>query len=144
MGEKWEKPKEGSWFLIMVSWEAGADAAAQKRFKEVFKYLKIFKSEDPKARDKESKNLAKNHPADPRLEIVPDSLKALNLIGRRKFVIIFQTKSNKVLLELSKMISWSRPISVEIFPAICHRANEYTRAVYYFPNRKIQIQFQTK
>jgi hypothetical protein len=113
----WVKPTEGSWFLIMVSWEAGADAAAQERFKEVFEYLNIFKSEDPKARDEKLKELEKKHPADPRLEVVPDSLKALNLIGRRKFVIIFQTKSNKVLLALSKMISWSGPISVEIFPA---------------------------
>jgi hypothetical protein len=111
---------EGSWFLIMVSWEVGADAAAQKRFGEVLKYLRIFKCEDltnPKdvaARDKALKGLKKG---DFRLEIVPNSLKAINLIGRRKFVIIFQVKSNKVLLALSKMISWSAPISVEIFPA---------------------------
>jgi hypothetical protein len=115
MGKKWEKPTEGSWFLIMVSWETGADKEAQEKFLEVLQYLKIF--ENLENRDTKLENLFKEDPADARLKVVPESLKALNLIGRRKFVIIFQTKSNKVLLELSKMISWGGHISAEIFPA---------------------------
>jgi len=115
-----EEQTKGSWFMIMVNWEAGADAEAQESFKEVFDYLKIFKSQDAKDRDHRDEELNKikeKNPADPLLEIVPDSLRGLNLIGRRKFVIILQTKSNRVLLELSKMIAWGRHISVEIFPA---------------------------
>jgi hypothetical protein len=115
-----EKQNEGSWFLIMVSWEAEADAIAQERFEQVLNDLRIFKCEDltnpddVAARDKNLTILTKD---DYRSEIVPNSLKALNLIGRRKFVIILQTKSNNVLLALSKMISWAGPVSVEIFPA---------------------------
>jgi hypothetical protein len=94
----------------------GADEEAVKRFYEVYKYLRILAPPD----DVRQKALAALPKDDPRLTLVADSLKSLNLIGRRKFVIVCQIISpncNKVLQELSKMISLYAPINVEIFPA---------------------------
>jgi len=113
------KSSDGSWFLITCSWEIGADDEAVKRFHEVYKYLRILAPPD-NVRQKALAELARKNPQDPRLQIVPESLKSLNLIGRRKFVIVCQIISshcNKVLQELSRMISLGAPISVEIFPA---------------------------
>ena len=111
-----EQRKQYNWFLIMSSWEKGADDEAVKRFHDVYKYLKVLAPPDD-VRQKTLAQLARKNPEDPRLTLVPESLKALNLIGRRKFVIICQTTSNRVLQELSKMISLGASISVEIFPA---------------------------
>ena len=46
-----------------------------------------------------------------------DSLKALNLIGQRKFVIIGRTTSNKVLQEISSNVTLETAIRVDVFPA---------------------------
>jgi len=109
---------EGSWFLIMASWEIGADDKAVQRFHEVYEYLlPLAPTDDPELRQKALAALPKD---DPRSTLVADSLKSLNLIGRRKFVIICQIlndKSNKWLQKLSKMISLGAHINVEIFPA---------------------------
>jgi hypothetical protein len=109
---------EGNWFLIMCSWEMGADDEAIQRFHEVYKYLiPLAPTDDPEVRQQALAALPKD---DPRLTLVPDSLKSLNLIGRRKFVIICQIISpncNKFLQKLSRMISLRASISVEIFPA---------------------------
>ncbi len=110
---------EGSWFLIMCSWEMGADDEAVKRFHEVYKYLRILAPPDEVRKEALAK-LAKENPNDLRLTLVADSLKSLNLIGRRKFVIVCQIISpncNRMLQELSKMIGLGASINVEIFPA---------------------------
>jgi hypothetical protein len=117
-----EKPTEGNWFLIMVSWEAGADAEAIQRFYDVYDYLLPLAPANvipEEIRDRVKADPIQS-PDDPRLGLVPASLKSLNLIGRRKFVIIGQTtsnNSNRVLQALSRKISLGAPISVEIFPA---------------------------
>jgi len=109
---------EGSWFLIMASWEIGADDKAVQRFHEVYEYLlPLAPTDDPELRQKALAALPKD---DPRSTLVADSLKSLNLIGRRKFVIICQIISpncNKLLQTLSRMIILDAPINVEIFPA---------------------------
>lgn len=110
-----------NWFLIMVSWEMSADQEAVRRFHKVYKYLTMKAPGVNK--DLARKDYNKIYPEDPIgdddpvYEIVDNSLKPLNLIGRRKFIIICQTPSNRVLQRLSKMISLEAPISVEIFPA---------------------------
>jgi len=107
---------KGNWFLIMCSWQMGADDEAIQRFHDVYNYLKIL-APPVEVRQEALAKLAKD---DPRLYLVPDSLKSLNLIGRRQFVIICQTLSencNRLLQELSRMISLQAKISVEIFPA---------------------------
>lgn len=111
------KSSEGNWFLIICSWEKGADDAAVQRFHKVYKYLAPLA---PEFREKGLVEIAKKDSNDPRLSLVPDSLKSLNLIGRRKFVIICQTtsiNSNRVLQALSLEIGLGAPVSVEIIPA---------------------------
>ena len=118
--------KDGSWFMIMVSWEMGADGEAVQRFHQVYKYLNLRApgmDENEDKRKEAEKVYNESYPKDPLVEddpvydIVQGSLKPLNLIGRRKLVIICQTPSNRVLQRLSKMISLNAHISVEIFPA---------------------------
>ena len=91
-----------SWFMLTASWEPDADSKALNVFGNVYKMLKDFgtTSQKPELQD-----------------LDPDSLKALNLIGRRKFVIIGQTQSNIPLQYLSREISLQQPVKVEIFPA---------------------------
>jgi len=121
-----ENSTKGSWFLIMVSWEMDADGDAVKRFHQVYNYLNLRapgmdKNEEDRKAAESLYN--KHYPEDPLVEddpvydIVEGSLKPFNLIGRRKFVIICQTPSNRVLQRLSKMISLNVRISVDIFPA---------------------------
>jgi len=99
-----------SWFLIMCSWEYEHDAMAQKKFGEVYEYLINFKDPDSKwVKDLRSDDL--------RSAFDPHSLKALNLIGKRKFVIIGRTKNNEVLQKLSLMITWETAIKVDVFAA---------------------------
>ncbi len=115
-----------NWFLIMVSWEMGADEVAVSRFHQVYMYLNVrapgMDEDKRKRREAEDayNECYKDDPIvtdDPVYDIVVGSLKPFNLIGRRKFVIICQTPSNRVLQRLSKMISLKAPINVEIFPA---------------------------
>ena len=103
------KSRDGNWFMIMCSWEQGADAEAVEKFEDVYKnyLLKLTES------DWQSTISAD----DPRLDLNSESIKALNLIGRRTFVIICQAASNRVLQELSRNISLKAPVSVKIFPA---------------------------
>jgi hypothetical protein len=135
MADEQKGGEQNSWFLIMVSWEPGGDGEAVKRFHQVYMYLNIrapFNTDDDEkksaiqqGRKEEYEQYLKDNELaletldenDPVYDIVEDSIKALNLIGRRKFVIIFQTKSNRVLQRLSKIISLGTEISVEIFPA---------------------------
>jgi len=100
--------KGHSWFMIMCSWELGADDEAVQNFNKLYEYLNVLT--DEKWRDK-------LNPNDFRLDLDSESIIALNLIGRRKFVIICQARSNKVLQELSKRVSLRAPVKVEIFPA---------------------------
>lgn len=91
--------KDGSWFLILCSWEYEHDAVALEKFDKVWKYFK--KLEKAKFRE----------------HIQGDDILALNLIGKRKFVIAGRATSNKPLQELSKMITWETAIKVDVFAA---------------------------
>lgn len=104
-------PSDGNWFLIMTSWEIGADEVAIERFHKVYEYLM------PLMKDDWRKEMMEIDQQDARLAFTSGTVKALNLIGRRTFIIIGQTRSNRVLQLLSRMISLKAPISVEIFPA---------------------------
>jgi hypothetical protein len=117
---------EYHWFMIMVSWDIGADSEAVQRFAKVYLYLNVRAPymddhKDEQAAAVKTYNEAyKDDPIvgdDPIHEIVSGTLKPFNLIGRRRFVILLQTSSNRVLQRLSKMISLYAPIRVEIFPA---------------------------
>lgn len=98
-----------SWFLIVCSWEPDADDKAVPTFKEVYdNYLNILTHDDWRDKLKDD---------DPRLDLDSDSFKALNLIGRRQFVIIGQATSNRVQQELALKIGLGTRIKVEVFPA---------------------------
>jgi hypothetical protein len=103
-----ETLKGHSWFLMMFSWEPGADVEAEERFIKAYKYLDELSADD--WRDKLDTD-------DPRLDLDSESLRALNLIGRRKFVVIGQSTSNRVLQELALKVGLGAPIKVEVFPA---------------------------
>jgi hypothetical protein len=113
------KSSDGNWFLIECSWQMGADAEAIQRFRKVYEYLlPLAPTNDPKVRQAAIDRAVEKDPL--LINVVPDSLKSLNLIGRRKFIIICQIlndTSNKWLQKLSRMISLGAPISVEILPA---------------------------
>lgn len=101
--------QDENWFVIMCSWELGADDEAVKRFNKLYEYLDVLRDTEWLKAAQGSKDL--------RLDLNSESILALNLIGRRKFLIICQARSNRVMQELSKMISLRAPIKVEIFPA---------------------------
>jgi hypothetical protein len=91
-----------SWFFIQVSWEYEHDETAIKRWKKMYNFLK-----------RPSKG-----PTDPlRDEILDEGLIALNLIGKRKFIIAGQTRSNKPLQKISSMITLNTAIKVDVFSA---------------------------
>jgi len=98
---------QGNWFLIMCSWDWDADKVALEKFQWVYNYLNIYNTP-------EWKELRDD---DPRKAMDFESLKALNLIGKRKFVIIGQTSSNNVLQKISSEITLGTAIKVDIFPA---------------------------
>ena len=100
--------KGHSWFLITCSWEPGADVEAEDRFIKTYKYLDELSTDG--WRDKLDTD-------DPRLDLDSESLRAFNLIGRRQFVVIGQTRSNRVLQELAIKIGLGAPIRVDVFPA---------------------------
>ncbi len=93
---------EHSWFLILCSWEYEHDAEALDKWVAMYKFFKPKKSDvrDP-LRD----------------EISDKGLLVLNLIGKRKFVIAGQAKSNKPLQKISKIITWKTAIKVDVFAA---------------------------
>jgi len=99
---------EGNWFLIMCSWDWNADKDALEKFQWVYTYLNLYNT---------PAEWKKVHKDDPRRAMDFRSLKALNLIGQRKFVIIIQTSSNNVLQKISSEITLGTAIKVEIFPA---------------------------
>jgi hypothetical protein len=102
--------EEYSWFLIQCRWDWDRDDKAMDKFGEVFDYLSAFK--DPNL------DLEKCFPDDdPRRALEPGSLKALNLIGKRNFVIIGRTKNNEPLQKLSAMITLTTGIMVDVYPA---------------------------
>lgn len=100
-----------SWFLIRCSWEPDADGDAVTKFGEVYDYLNQLTD------DKKMAELKNNKPDDPLFDIDSDSFKALNLIGRREFVIIGQATSNRLQQHLALMIGLRTHIKVEVFPA---------------------------
>jgi hypothetical protein len=97
-----ETKKGYSWFFILVSWEWEQDRDAIDKWKEVYNFLKR----------------SKKGQVDPlRDEISDDGLIGLNLIGKRKFVIAGQTRSNKPLQKISSMITLRTGIKVDVFAA---------------------------
>ena len=100
-----------SWFLITCSWEPDADADAVNKFGGVYDYLNLL-TDDNKLKEFRNKN-----PTDPLFDLDSDSFKALNLIGRRQFVIIGQATSNRLQQKLALDIGLGTRIKVEVFPA---------------------------
>ncbi len=105
-----------NWFVILCSWELEAEDEAVERFNDVYEYLNILRN--ARWLDEQEKLELGGKDTDTRYALDRDSLKALNLIGRRKFVFVFQSKSHKILLELSKRIGLNSPIKVEVLPAV--------------------------
>ena len=105
-----EEIKQYNWFLIMCSWDWNADKGALERFQWVYNYLNAYNNEEERKKITADAN-------DPRNALDFESLKALNLIGQRKFVIIGRTTSNKVLQEISSNITLETAIRVDVFPA---------------------------
>jgi hypothetical protein len=87
----------------MVSWDWEADKDALEKFDWVYRYI-TKGSGDPLAdHAREALDFGK--------------LWALNLIGKRKFVIVGRTRSNNVLQVISSKITLGTAIRVEVFPA---------------------------
>jgi hypothetical protein len=110
MGKMKREEKQYNWFLIMCSWDWNADQDAFKKFQWVYNYLNAYNVKD--LWEKISAD-----PNDHRNALDFDSLKGLNLIGQRKFVIIGRTTSNKVLQEISSNVTLQTSIRVDVFPA---------------------------
>jgi hypothetical protein len=91
-----------SWFLILCSWEYEHDQTAIDKWKEVYNFLKKPKK-------------GRTHSL--RDEIADEGLLALNLIGKRKFVIAGQSLTNKPLQKISSMITLKTGIKVDVFAA---------------------------
>ena len=102
---------EYNWFMMMCSWEWEHDSKALNKFGEVYKHLNIFNTSEWDSIKADPNN------NDLRKALNVSTLKAFNLIGQRKFVIVGETTSNKVLQQLSSMITLGTPIKVEIFNA---------------------------
>lgn len=100
-----------SWFMIICSWEPEADSDAVKKFGAVYQYLQLLMDDQLLAEFENKK------PDDPIFDLDPDSFKALNLIGRRQFVLIGQAKSNRLQQKLALDIGLGTRISVEVLPA---------------------------
>ncbi len=100
-----------SWFMIICSWEPEADSDAVKKFGAVYQYLQLLMDDQLLAEFENKK------PDDPIFDLDPDSFKALNLIGRRQFVIIGQATSNRLQQKLALDIGLGTRIKVEVFPA---------------------------
>ncbi|MGD2037408.1 MAG: hypothetical protein PVH28_05950 [Desulfobacterales bacterium] len=97
-----ETKKGYSWFFILVSWEHDDDDDAIDKWKDVYNFLKRPKRDG----------------VDPlREEIADEGLIGLNLIGKRKFVIAGQTRSNRPLQKISSMIALKTGIKVDVFAA---------------------------
>jgi len=92
-----------SWFLLLCGWDYDSDRIAMDKWREVYNWFKV-KSD-------------KGEYIPPRDEIADQGLIALNLIGKRQFVIAGQAKSNKPLQQLSSMITLNTPIEVDVFAA---------------------------
>jgi hypothetical protein len=106
-----ETLKGHSWFLILCSWEPDEDGDAVSKFGAVYNYLNLL-TDDQKLAEFKNKN-----PDDPLFDLDSDSFKALNLIGRRQFVIIGQATSNRLQQQLALEIGLGTRIKVEVFPA---------------------------
>jgi 3-dehydroquinate dehydratase len=98
-----------NWFLIMVSWDWDADKDALKKFQWVYRYLNAYNV-------KEQWERISANADDPRNALDFGEVKALNLIGQRKFVIIGRTTSDGVLKEIRSNITRETDIRVDVFP----------------------------
>jgi len=100
-----------SWFMIMCSWEPEADEEAVKIFDRTYQYLKALTS------DKLLDELRNKNADDPLFDLDTDSFKAINLIGRRQFVMIGQSRSNRLQQKLALDIGLGTRVKVDVFPA---------------------------
>lgn len=102
------KTRKGhNWFFIMCTWENEHDRIAMDKWVEVFDFFtRNVKDEKKKDRYEALRN-----------QIADEGLTALNLIGKRQFIISGQTKSNQALQEISSMITLGTPIKVDISAA---------------------------
>ena len=100
-----------SLFMIVCSWEPEEDAIAVERFGKLYGYLNMLNNSDKLAA------LQKQNPYDPLFDIDADSFKAINLIGRREFVLIGQASSNRLEQRIALDIGLGSRIKVEVFPA---------------------------
>ncbi len=91
----------------MCTWEHEHDRIAMDKWVEVFNFF-TRNTED------EKKKACYDALRD---QIADEGLTALNLIGKRRFIISGQTKSNQVLQEISSMITLGTPIKVDISAA---------------------------
>ena len=103
--------KGHSWFMIMCSWEPDEDAVAVERFRKLYGYLNHLNDSD------KLDAFRKQHQDDPLFDLDSDSFKAINLIGRRQFVLIGQARSNRLEQRIALDIGLGSRIKVEVFPA---------------------------
>ena len=103
-------------FIFNIRWEHDADEVAVEKFQEIFD---LIKNEE---RSKERDDLLKGMDF--------DSLRAFNLIGRRHFMLIGWTNSNRALQNLSLKLTLGASIRVDIAPAVeVHAFDEVIAAV---------------
>jgi len=103
-------------FIFNIRWEHDADETALNKFQDIFDLI-----ENEKRRDERDDLLA---------GIDFDSLRAFNLIGRRHFMLIGWTNTNKALQNLSLILTLGASISVEVVPATeVHTLDEVVKAV---------------
>jgi hypothetical protein len=103
-------------FIFNIRWEHGADETALNKFQEIFDLIENEK------RTEERDDLLKGMDF--------DSLRAFNLIGRRHFMLIGWTNSNKALQNLSMILTLGAAISVEVVPATeVHTFDEVVKTV---------------
>ena len=99
------KTKKGyNWFFIMCTWEHENDRIAMDKWVEVFNFF------TRNIEDEEKKGCYEAL----RDQIADEGLTALNLIGKRQFIISGQTRSNQALQEISSMITLNTPVKVDI------------------------------
>ena len=87
------------------------DVIAVERFGQLYAYLNLLNNSD------KLDAFRKQHPNDPLFDIDSDSFKAINLIGRRQFVLIGQASSNRLEQRIALDIGLGSNIKVEVFPA---------------------------
>ena len=103
MGPRWGY----NWYVIICSWEN--QEAAETKFAKVYEELNVLRDPDWPATQDNNK--------DYRLNLDPDSFRALKLEGEPRFVIICQSRTPASAEALGNFIKQPGVINVEFFPA---------------------------